>query len=168
MFFILGLEVPPITPDQVNLNTVLIAVVAALVTLLTPVLTALVTVLIKKSDRAEDRADRAAVAAKVEKVAEKAEETDKKLEKIVSTVDGTHVIVNSQRTVMLRQISVMARLIANDHPKNKAAQAAAKAAAKDLEENIQGNEAAAVQKLKDAEKAAGTDFKRAEAGRLRR
>ena len=63
-------------------------------------------------------------------VAEKSEAHFIELEE---TGKATHRIVNSQRTVMLRQVAVLSRLYANDHPENKEAQVAADQAEADTQ-----------------------------------
>ena len=53
---------------------------------------------------------------------------NRQLREIKKTTDETHVIVNNQRTVMLRLIASLASRIASDNPSDLAAQAAAAAA----------------------------------------
>ena len=57
-----------------------------------------------------------------------------RLDGIKSVTDETHVIVNNQRTVMLRLIASLASRIAADNPTDVAAQAAAAAAVDEAEQ----------------------------------
>ncbi len=171
------LEVPPLSTDQININSVIIIVVGALVTLVTPWVTAralansrgqdrLDSLALAKqlrddraAEREEDRKDRAEVAnkvadaaTKVEKVATETTQANTKREEllnhIVETSEATHAIVNSQRTQMLRQIAVLARALAKNHPRDKLIQEAARVAEEDLKKNIEENEQAAkIQKV---------------------
>lgn len=61
-----------------------------------------------------------------------AEENAKGLAEIAETSKATHKIVNNQRTVMLRQVAVLSRLYAKDHPEDDSAQVAAEQAENDL------------------------------------
>ena len=63
--------------------------------------------------------------------ADVAERAEIRLSDIEETGKATHKIVNNQRTVMLRQVAVLSRLYANDHPDNEAAQTAAEQAMAD-------------------------------------
>ena len=47
--------------------------------------------------------------------------------------ESTHIIVNSQRTVMLRAIALLSRRVASENPNDGKAQTAAKAAEEDAE-----------------------------------
>ena len=150
---------PPQMPigEQINLNTVLIAIVGAIVTLVTPYVTARVIAAsrmqdrlddeakakiardLRQEEREQDRLDRAAVADAVKQVAVSRKEDSAVLEHIVTTGDATHAIVNNQRTQMLRQIAVLARAAALDHPDDVVIQEAARAAEEDLRKNLEEN-----------------------------
>jgi hypothetical protein len=137
-------ELPPPIAEQVNVNTVLIAFIAALVTLATPAITVWGTIKVRSAEREEDRRDRALVADAVKKVATDVKEANvervEQLRDIRATGEATHAIVNNQRTVMLRQIAVLARIVARDHPEDALLQKAARDAERDLEENMKMNE----------------------------
>jgi hypothetical protein len=128
---------PPPTSIVVDPGLALIA--AGFFGLMTSALTIFGTQWAKSRDREDDRRDRAMVATKVADVAvefrrDRAERTVE-MRAIRTTSEATHAIVNNQRTVMLRQIAVLARIVARDHPDDTVLQRAAAAAEHDLAQN---------------------------------
>jgi hypothetical protein len=60
--------------------------------------------------------------------------SDIRLDNIQKTAESTHTIVNSQRTVILKVVAVLARRVANENPADIAAQIAADEAEKEAHE----------------------------------
>jgi hypothetical protein len=136
-----------------NLSTV---VVALIVSVIAPSLLAFLTNRSRRQEKIEDWkrqddvANQAAEAAKLlinsnaevaSTLATSVTETRSKLADLKKTADGTHIIVNNQRTVMLRLIAQMAKRIAIENPSDPEAQTHAKAA---QEEAAKANSAAAL------------------------
>lgn len=96
------------------------------------VLTSMVTIFgtqwAKSKDRDDDRKDREQARAERAQLASDVKDVKR-------TGAATHVIVNNQRTVMLRAIAILARRLANDHPEDAELAKAAADAERDLREN---------------------------------
>ena len=81
---------------------------------------------IKAAEDASKAQEQAAHAARM--LVESAKDTDVRLDSLKSIAQGTHILVNNQRTVLLRLNASLARRIARENPDDKDAQVAALAA----------------------------------------
>lgn len=103
---------------------------------------------VAREQRDNARQDRVAAIAvkaakKVQQVATTLEKSNKTTTaqgaEVLAVSKATHAIVNNQRTQMLRQIAVLTRAAASDHPTDKVLAEAAAAAEADLAKNVEEN-----------------------------
>ena len=120
-------------------DTVLLAIIAVM----SPIITGTFLFFTQRANKREDWKRQDAVAAAVQSVKEDAiianAERSEQLTGIKQTGDATHAIVNSQKTVMLQSLAMMARARASDHPDDPTLAEVARQTEKDLEDNVREN-----------------------------
>ena len=128
-----------------NQSTVLVALI---VSVIAPTIVALATNWSRRKELAATWAREDEVAAKAREVAYRlaanTKENFSRLDKLQTIATGTHVIVNNQRTVLLKLNADLRERIARENPDDKEAQSAAKAA------RAEANKAASAQSSQEA------------------